>query len=241
MNLSRLITRIKTSLGLYTIALPFENLEEVLTEIIINVTLPVFSIYCPYYEKYRFDLNSLEKLEKNSNYEVYLLPDILSQRKLLFVRDIEYDETFISGIGYWGGGIPLLHGNMMNQAMLSNAGLGLTNKMIPKLTFKYEHPRKVTLYNVFSSSKLVFDLAFEHDKSLASISPTEEESFFDLCILDVKEAMYNTLKHYNDMQSAYGNISLKLDDWQNASEARKQLLDDWNQVYHMDVLPFIYA
>ena len=84
MNLSRLITRIKTNLGLYTLALPFENLEEVLTEIIINVTLPVFSIYCPYYEKYRFDLNSLEQLEKNSNYEVYLLPDIFSQRKLLF-------------------------------------------------------------------------------------------------------------------------------------------------------------
>ena len=61
--------------------------------------------------------------------------------------------------------------------------------------------------------------------------------FIRLCA----DSNISDLKHYNDMQSAYGNISLKLDDWQGASDARKQLLDDWGNVYHMDVLPFIYA
>lgn len=241
MNMSQLISRIKINCGLYAIALPFENPDEMMRDVIQNITLRTFSTYCPYYETFRFDVNSLERVEKNANYETYLLPDIFSQRELLFVRDVRYDESDISGLGYWGGGVPLLHGNMINQAMLSNAGLALTNKMVPRLTFKYEHPRKVTLYNVLASCKVVFDLALMHDKELASITPTEEESFFQLAVLDVEDALYQTMKHYAELNTVYGNINLKLDDWSQAKDLRKALVDDWDSLYHMDVMPFTYA
>ena len=241
MNLSQLITRIKISCGIYSIALPFENPDEVIKDVIENITLRTFSTYSPYYEKFRFDTHDLERVEKHANYETYLLPDIFSQREILFVRDVTYDESDISGLGYWGGGVPLLHGNMLNQMMLSNAGLTLTNKMIPTITFEYEHPRKLTLYNVLSSCKLCVEIAFVHDKNLVSISPTMEESFYNLALLDVKDMLYQTLKHYNEIQTAYGNISLKIDDWAQAADARKQLIDDWENVYHMDVMPFTYA
>lgn len=240
MNLSSLITRIKLQLGIYTIALPFDNTDEVLKDVILNVTLRTFSTYSPYYEKFRFKLQDLKMIERNSNYETYLMPNVFSERELLFVRTVEYDESTVTGAGYWGGGIPMLHGNILNQAMLANAGMPLVNKLIPKITFKYEHPRKITLWNVYSSSCLIFDCAMMHDKSLASISPTQEESFYNLAVLDVKDMLYQSLKHYNDVQSAYGNISMKLDDWQSAAADRKQLLDDWESVYHMDVLPFEY-
>jgi hypothetical protein len=241
MNMSQLISRIKINCGLYAIALPFENPDEMMRDVIQNITLRTFSTYCPYYETFRFDVNSLERIEKNANYETYLLPDIFSQRELLFVRDVRYDESDISGLGYWGGGVPLLHGNMINQAMLSNAGLSLTNKMVPRLTFKYEHPRKVTLYNVLASCKVVFDLALMHDKELASITPTEEESFFQLAVLDVEDALYQTMKHYAELNTVYGNVNLKLDEWSQAKDLRKALVDDWDSLYHMDVMPFTYA
>lgn len=241
MNISQLITRIKINCGIYSIALPFDNPDQIITEVIQNITLKTFSTYCPYYEKFRFDLSSLEQLEKNANYEIYLLPDIFSQRELLFVKDVRYDEADISGLGYWGTGVPLLHGNMLRQSLLTNAGMALTNNMIPKLTFTYEHPRKVTLYNVLSSCNLVFELALCHDKNLTSITPTSEESFFELAVLDVKDALYQTMKHSNDIPSAYGNISMKLDEWQQAASDRKALLDEWKNTYHMDVIPFVYA
>lgn len=241
MNLSQLVTRIKIVCGLYSIALPFDNPDETISEVIRNITLRTFSTYCPHYETYRFDLHSLERLEKRANYESYLLPDIFSQRELMFIRDVRYDEADTSSLGYWGGGVPLFHGNMINQSMLSNAAMNLSNKMIPKITFTYEHPRKVILYNVLSSCKLVFEVALMHDENLTSITPTEEESFFNLAVLDVKDMLYQTLKHYTDIQSAYGNISLKIDEWQQASSDRKALLEEWTSTYHMDVLPFIYA
>lgn len=241
MNLSQLITRIKINCGLYTIALPFENPDKAIEETIKNITLRTFSTYCPYYETYRFNLSDLKKIKKEANYEMYLLPDIFSQREILFIRKIDYDEADVTSVGYWGGGVPLLQGNMLKQAMLSNAALNLTNLTISKFTFKYEHPRKVTLYNVLSSCKLVFDIAFMHDKNLASISPTEEEAFYNLALLDVKDMLYQSLKHYNNIQTAYGNIDMKLDEWSSAAGDRKQLLDEWDNIYHIDVLPFIYS
>ena len=241
MNLSTLVTRIKLNLGLYSTATPFENIEEVITEIIQGITLRTFSTFSPYYEKYRFDVHSLERIEKIANYETYLLPDLFDEREILFVREVNYDEADLSGLGYWGGGVPLLHGNMINQTMLANAGMALTNRMVPRVTFKYEHPRKITFYNLLASCKIVVELALMHDKNLASISPTQEESFYELAVLDVKDALYQSMKHYNDIQTAYGNIQMKLDDWAQAAEQRKQLIENWDATYHMDVLPFIYA
>ena len=34
---------------------------------------------------------------------------------------------------------------------------------------------------------------------------------------------------------------MKLDDWQNAADQRKQLVDDWANLYQMDIIPFTYG
>jgi hypothetical protein len=232
--MSRLITRLKRKLGIYSIALPIENTDDFIREIIEDTTIPVFSQYNCIIERVRFNLHNLEKIEQRANYETYLLPDVFSNREILYVSDVSYDEATISGIGYWGGGVPLMSGSFVNQSILANAGSTLSSRMIPKLTFKYEHPRKITLYNVLSSCHLVFEIAFAHDKSLASIPPTAEESFFELACLDVEEALYGMLKHYNELDSPYGKINLRIDDYQSAAQDRKQLLNEWDDKYHLD-------
>ena len=80
-----------------------------------------------------------------------------------------------------------------------------------------------------------------HDKNLNSITTTMEESFHNLAVLDVKDALYQMMKHYNEIQTAYGNINMKIDDWQSAADQRKQLLDDWDNMYQMDIIPFTYG
>lgn len=241
MNLSQLVTRIKVTCGIYMIALPFEHADEAIVDTIRDITRPTFSRLCPSKEDLRFNLDDLERLERHGNYEVYLLPDIFQERKLLELTDVRYDESDISGIGYWGGGIPLLQGNMLRQGMISNASLGLTNKLVPRISFKYFHPRKVKLWNVLSSAQLVFECSLEHDRNLTSITSTSEESFYKLALLDVQIVLYNTLKHYENLQTAYGNLALKMEEWQNAQSARDQLVEQWENTYHMDVLPFTYG
>ena len=131
-------------------------------------------------------------------------------------------------------------GNLINQTMLANAGARLISQMMPKMTFKFEAPRKLYLYNLYSSSRIVLDLGFEHDKSLASIDETSRESFMELALLDVKSNLYPTLQMYTELNTAIGNINLKLDKWADADSARQELISKWDDTYHLDFQPLYY-
>ncbi len=239
MNMSNIITRIKLSLGLMAIATPFENIDETILTILQDITIPDFSLYNPCRDRLQLKTSDLERLEKTDQYEVYLLPDF-KNRKLLYVFDVTYDDSCLSGLGYYGGGMPLMTGNVINQTMLANAGAHLISTMMPKMTFKFEYPRKLYLYNIYSSSSIVLDLGFEHDKSLASIPETCRDSFIQLAMLDVKSNLYPTLKMYSELNTAIGNINLKLDEWSNAESARDELINRWADTYHLDMTPLYY-
>lgn len=53
MNISTLVTRMKIELGLYSLALPFDNLDQAIMDVIQTITVRTFSTYCPYRETYR--------------------------------------------------------------------------------------------------------------------------------------------------------------------------------------------
>ena len=240
MNLSNVITRIKLKLGLMNIATPFENIDDTILTIINEITTPVFSIYYPAKDVLHVNLHDLELLEKDALYEKVLLPDFTT-RKLLYVFDVTYNNDNLSGLGFYGGGVPLLQGNLFNQMLLSNAGKTLMNEMIPKLTFKFEPPRVLYVYNAYSSTDLAIELGFEHDKSLASIPETCREDYMKLALLDVKENLYPTLKQYSEINTAIGTINLKIDDWADAENLRKDLIEKCDDTYHLDFKPIYYG
>ena len=134
MNLSNIITRIKLKLGLINIATPFENLDETITDIIKDITVPVFSIYQPCKESMYVKTNELTRLEKEDQSETFLLPDFKG-RTLLEVIDVTYDDSSLSGLGYYGGGMPLTTGNLIQQSMLANAGAQMTSLIYPKISY----------------------------------------------------------------------------------------------------------
>lgn len=240
MNLSTLITRIKRKLGIYTIALPIDNLDEFIEDIIRDTTLPVFSLYQPYNERMHINLKNLKRIDKDTTYETFLLPEF-NERRLLYVKDVQYDDRSLSAIGLWDGTTPFVSGNLLNQMMVSNAASRLSSLTIPKMTFEFMPPRTIRLYNAYTSYNVIMELAFEHDKSLQSIPPTVEESFFKLALLDVKDGLYPTIKHYNEIESAYGRIELKIDDWANAESERNDLISQWDDNYHLDIARMYYG
>lgn len=240
MNLSNIVTRIKLKLGLMNIATPFENIDDVIMTVLNEVTTPTFSIYYPCKETLHINLHDLELLEKDAIYEKVLLPEFKT-RNLLYVFDVRYNNDNLSGLGYYGGGVPLLEGNLMNQVALANAGASMMSLMIPKMTFKYEPPRILYVYNAYSSCDLQIDLGFEHDKSLASIPETCREDYLKLAIIDVKDNLYPTLKQYTEINTALGTINLKIDDWADAENQRRELIDQWDNTYHLDFQPLYYG
>lgn len=240
MNVTTVCTRIKLDLGIYGIALPIDNLDDFILMILQDITLPTFSIYNPFEQRLHVQLADLQKIQKTHIFESYLLPDF-QERKLLEVRNVEYDDSSIFPGGYAINVFPYAGFSIAQDVMTGQASADLVSAMLPTLTFHFEYPRTLILYNCLSSYSLVLTLCFEHDKSFMSIPPTAEESFFKLAILDVKWGLYGLMKHHNNIQTSYANIEMKIDDWQNAVEERKSLLQDWDERYHLDHCTFYYG
>ena len=239
MNLSEVMTRIKYKLGIMNIASPVRNLDGMIATIIKDITVPDFSIYHPDRYSARYDLKDLEKIENTNSYETYLLPDFQS-KKLLYIFNVYYDDSTLAGFGHYGGALPMISGNMISQIAVSNAAASLYSTLMPKMTFEFQPPRKVKIFNQYSESKLVFDMGFSHDVSLASIPETCRTSFMELALLDVKENLYPIFKNYANLTTAYGNIDLKIDNWENAESDRKELIQRWDDSYHLDIGLGIY-
>ena len=147
MNISKMITRMKLELGIYTIALPIDNLDKMIEDIIKDISLPVFSQFFPYTERMYVDLHNWERTEHMATYDTFLIPEF-TNRKLLYVKDLKYDDRSLAGMGYWGGGVPYLNGNLIHQTMMSNAAGHLVSTMLPKVTFQFVHPRTLYIYNL---------------------------------------------------------------------------------------------
>lgn len=243
MNLNTLVRRIKRSIGLYGIALPIDNLDQLILDILYDTTIPVFSIYCPREELVYVDIYDLahNNRERGETCDLFILPDwIFLEKKVLFVKDVKYDENFLRH-NYFPTSLSTNSFDVFEDIMLSNATKPITDTIVNSITFHYEHPRKLYIYDSLVSSKLRISLACQHDNSLQSITPTSEESFFKLAILDVKDGLYQTVKHYDGIETSYGRIELKIEDWANARQERDEMLKEWDDSYLLDQVDYNYG
>lgn len=241
LNLSKMMSSIKMDLGVYGMALPFDNPDEVFKEVLELKTLPVFSQFYPYYFTLRVDTNELEVVEETYEYTTYELPDVFGDREILFIRKKEEDYTdIVSSYGYIDSARAI---NSLNwgDMMMAQAEANLASLALPATTFEFVGPNMIKIYDKASlySNKIILQVALEHSKNLATIPKTCYNSFYTLLSLDIKMMLYNNLKHYNDIQTAYGNINLRIDDWANAESERQELIKTWEDTHHLDVAQFI--
>ena len=85
--------------------------------------------------------------------------------------------------------------------------------------------------------KVDIEIAVEHADNLSTIPNTAWESFYELALLDIKRFLYNAMKHYTELQTAYGTVQLKIDDWQSAESDRKELIERLRDIYHLEAQP----
>ena len=142
-NISKLISSIKLDLGLTAMATPFENLDELIREIIIVRTVPVFDELYPYIVPLQIDTNELTMVEKRTESTVYMLPNVFGNAEIMMITHMEpiYDNDRYSNdynTSMFSYGVtPCIFGYqelMMAQAqanMLSSAAKGSTFQFIP--------------------------------------------------------------------------------------------------------------
>lgn len=241
-NLSQEVTKIKMRLGIYGINLPLENPDDYIRETIKTVTLPTFSVYQPYYEHLHISTDELRPAEKNLDgvdRSAYLLPPF-TNRKLISVADVKYDDSAInnfSGVGGYAitGLLPFSNTSLLQQSMLANVTSQVYGNLYPRLSYEFQEPNVLIIYNQIVSNSLDITLAFEHHESLATIPMTAEPSFFQLAYYDCAINFYQVAKHWNNIETALGTINLNIDDWQQCEDKRASLLEEWDNLYHLDI------
>jgi hypothetical protein len=237
MNLSELFTSLKMDLGIYGISLPFEDENKVLHQTLKLKTIKTFSQFYPQILRLDMDLDDLVCLKSHYNESIYQLPDVFGDRQVMYVRKIEQKNKLL-GNGYVN---PVLDDSldMYNSLMLGQAAANLTSAATPPFTFKFLAPNLLYLYNMSTmAGQLTIEFGLEHFDNLMSVPATSWESFYELALLDIKHFLYGVLKHYDEIETAHGRINLKIDDWANAQSERKDLIEKWRDVYHLDTEQF---
>lgn len=232
LNISRCISSIIQQLGLYNVNLPFkEPTENVIQNILKTTTIPTYSQFVPWMKEDTVSVTSLKVVDKDQ--AIYLLPATLTTTPVMYVSDVSMPMQNTRGT--YGDIAPAYGINRSARGVItSQAYMMLAGQMRAEPTFEYKGHNKIKLYG-YPKVFLTFKVACEHDENGETIEQSCYDSFMQLAVLDVKMFLYNNLKLYDNIATAFGNITLKTEDYQPAEADRNALLEDWRNTFHLDM------
>lgn len=229
--MSRCISSIISQLGLYNINLPFKDkTENVIQNVLTTTTIPIYSEFVPWVKEDTVDVRSLKEIDKYQH--IYLLPGSLTMTPVKYVSDV---SVVINNFRGTYGTVSPTQGiaRSAQGVAVGQAAMMLVGKMRSEPTFEYLGYNKIRLYG-YPKSLITIRVACEHSENGESIEPSCYDSFMQLAMLDVKMFLYNNLKLYDNIATAFGTIQLKTEDYQSAESERNTLLDDWRNTFHLD-------
>ena len=71
----------------------------------------------------------------------------------------------------------------------------------------------------------------EHSPNLTTISATQMDTFENLAVADVAGFLYNKLKLFQDLQTVFATVNLRLDDLQTEYQKRDEIMNYIKESY----------
>lgn len=231
-NMTYLLTKIENRLGTDMLDLPEELRKEKWAEkVIIPDTLVTWSRYFPYEFRYRI---TPDMKMKNGWY--LLDEELFGDCRILGVKNIDW-STFNSNVyggpygmyDYMSAGYDIgdMYG-LINQANINS----LFNNGI---YINFEPPNKFRLESTYgaqvSMNNFEVFVLIEHNPNLTTISATQMETFESLALADVAGFLYNKLKMFQDLQTVYATVNLRLEDLQVEYQKRDEIINYIKESY----------
>lgn len=234
-NMTNLLEKIERRLGTKPLNLPDDISKDKWADVIINDTLVTFSRYYPH--AFKYELGPKDK--KDGCY--YLDEDLIGGVKILGIRDISWEDFATDSLGIQenaGYGIyDFLGANygMVDVALLQMRAdhMSMFNNGVYPL---FEPPNKIRLQSatcndVGGISKFHVWVLLEHNPNLTTISPTQMETFEALAQADIALFLYRYLKYYDQLQTVYATIDLKLQDLESEANKRDEVINYIKESY----------
>ena len=231
-NMTRLVNKIDRRLGCYELNLPKYLQKDEWAKVIIEDSLTTFSRYFPMKIRYTVDV----KKDRRGDYCLIDEDKIPGNIEILGLRDIAWEEFTENAmavnaqpfgsfdffnVGFDMGDLAMVQ-MQANHVSLFNYGI------YPE----WEPPNKIRLKGATNIEYLTclpnfkIDLLIKHADNLNTIPPTKMEIFEQLAICDVAIFLYNHLKYFDGMESAFGNIDIKLGDLEKYGDKREDVVAD---------------
>jgi hypothetical protein len=218
-NPTSLLRHIKRKLGASHRPLPIDD-EEIL-DTIYQETLYTFSNYYPFMHNIQLDGADKTKQVPGENGVFFLETDGL---EIIGVSKFFRGYDFYSGHYY-----PRFQPQDFFESQMY---ADLRSAVEVPDTFEFVPPNRVEVFPKYHSAhQMLFVVKCVHPQHLGTIPISLREQFFRLAELDVKISLYQIMKMYDQVNSAYGTIELKIEDLEQAEDQRRELLEIWDTQY----------
>lgn len=234
-NMTTLLNKIEMRLGTKPLNLPKDISKDKWADVIKLDTLVTFSRYFPHAFKYK-----LGPKDKKDGY-YYLDEDTIGGAKILGLRDISWEDFANDSLGVQqnsGYGIyDFLGANygMADIALIQMRAdhMSLFNNGVYPI---FEPPNKIRLQSATCNdigglSSFHVWILLEHNPNLTTISPTQMETFESLAQADIAQFLYRYLKYYDQLQTVYATIDLKLQDLETEANKRDEIINYMKESY----------
>lgn len=234
-QMTLLLNKIERRLGLAVLTLPEQLTKDHWADIIREDTIVTFSRYFPHKITSIID-NTCEK-----DGFFFIDKDVPEGCKIIGVKDIDWqayrcDPRFDRyGINFAtydfisrDYGIDDVAFSQMSADFMSLFNLGIY--------IEFEPPNKIRLVSVNGSPvsryrPFPLQIFIEHPDNLMTISPTMMETFESLAQADVATFLYEQLKYFDDFDTTYAQLQLKMDTIQSWKDRREDIVNRLDEAH----------
>ena len=243
-DMSKLLNKFERRAGLLQLSahLPKELQKEEWAKVVLEDTMVTFSRFFP--NKFKMIVNDTTCYKKYDNQKVlwyYIKDEVLNGAKLLGIQDIDWMDTSSNNSSLGASSV----GNYFYPSFRcsiatfeSVVGLQMAadlNSLYNRsIWIDFQYPNHFAIRGIGNTNYDLNSFSIiclcEHC-SLSTISPTKMEVFEKLAFADIANFLYQNLKFYDNLETAFINIDLKLNELNELASKRDQIIEELDNAH----------
>jgi hypothetical protein len=251
-NMTNLVNKIEKTLGLMPLTphLPDKYNKDAWAEVIKDQSLTTFSRYFPWKVPFHVDGN----VPKRNGWYIIDEEKYFGQTGILLgVQDIDWQDfssnnlsiAQISGYGAYVDFYGMDYS--MEDMMLCQMGADAMSLFNRGLYIDFREPNMFRIMGSASQPSIqmtnfTVSVLLKHHDDLQTISPTKMETFEQLARSDVARFLAKNLKYWDQFETVFASVDLKLSDLEEEAGKRDGIIDRLEQSYVTaanDAIPYM--